>query len=137
MLVITVAWCTVVMNVEPLEEFVKESMGAMFGAVGVLILVGIAMNWFYSKCRSFPMNYFLLFLYAVAQAYLISCMLPLYKTKIVLIAAISTLIMFLWLTLYSVIFAADFTVGKGFCFTSFIMLFYYGIVNYFVEDISL
>ena len=133
MLLFTVGWCVLVTLIPTLQDFINTSFAALFTAMGMVIFIGCGMSFFYTKFTSFPLNYIALVLYTLAQAYLTACLIPMFETHIVLIAATCSLIMFVWLTFYSIIFARDLTITKGSMFTFFLMVITFVIGSYFYK----
>jgi len=131
LLFFTVITCIIVVAIDTLEAFLLSSMLNIYISGGVVLLIGTCLNCFYQFFRPFPRNYVLLGLFTVAQAYMIGSAAVRFETHIVLLAVIASLLMFIWLTIYSVIFASDFTIGKGGAFTVFLMIIYFMATQFF------
>jgi len=98
---------------------------------GIVFAIGACLNCFYKFFRPKPRNFILLGLFSLAQAYLIVSTAVRFDTHIVLLAVIASLLMFIWLTIYSIIFASDFTITKGAVFTVILMIIYFMATSFF------
>lgn len=91
---------------------------SMFMVIGTMI----AIICFYKTFRKYPLNYISLFIYTIFHTYLVGAMSAFYTKETVLIAAISTMTMFITLTTYAVFTKTDMTYLGGFLSTAFMMV---------------
>lgn len=116
-LLITVILCALSFN-PSVKVFMIESTGVFWLAICLSIILAIPILCFNSIARKVPLNYFLLFLWTLSEAYMVACVCSFYDGKTVILAAIATLIVTVSITVYALIAREDFTFLGGLLFSA-------------------
>lgn len=120
-LLVTVILCWLSFN-ETVKTFMIESTGMFWLAMSLSIFLAIPLLCFKSIARKVPLNYFILFLWTLSEAYMIASVCTLYDGKTVIMAAIATLVVTASITAYAFYTKEDFTFLGGFLFSGVSLL---------------
>lgn len=121
-------------------NFVKSNVWLIIVAAVISIITMYVLVYVRTAARKVPVNYILLFLFTICEAYLVSSITAEYEPVSVFIAAALTAAIVVALTIYACTTKTDFTICGGLLFTclmalfiaSFMSIFFY---NYYVEII--
>jgi FtsH-binding integral membrane protein len=130
-LLITVILCGLSFN-ESVKTFMIESTGFFWVAMSLSIILAIPLLCFKSIARKVPLNYFILFIWTLSEAYMVACVCSLYDGKVVIMAAIATLVVTGSITLYAFYTKEDFTFLGSFLFSAVSLLILLSIFSFLI-----
>jgi FtsH-binding integral membrane protein len=109
------------------KYFMYENIGLFWAAMGLSLIIIFSLFCFPNIFRSFPANYFILFLWTVCEAYMVGTASAFNPPEIVLTAALLTALVTLSLTIYAFTTKTDFTFLGGFLFVVTTIMIFWGI----------
>lgn len=104
------------------QNFIKENVWVTGIALVTVIITTYALGCYTSVARSIPINYILLMLFTLSEAYLVSGLTAVTDPKIVLTAGVLTVGMVVALTLYALTTKTDFTMCGGLLFVAVLLI---------------
>ena len=116
-LLITVGLVIIPFFIEDLRKQLKKKRWILWVAFGILIGLSIVIFCGYKLMRKVPLNYIILFLYTIVASVMVATIAIFYDPKLVLVAAIMTLGMFVALTIFAFFIKSDLTIIRGLIFT--------------------
>ncbi|EAS00034.1 inhibitor of apoptosis-promoting Bax1 protein (macronuclear) [Tetrahymena thermophila SB210] len=128
---ITCAMCFIAIENSGFNSFLKDSSNLwLFYVSIVMTLILCIMIVCYRKfAREVPTNYICLFLFTLFESYIVAQICVLYSPRIVIMAALLTMAMFIALTVYAFTTKTDFTVMGGLLF---VCLFVFSLAGLFL-----
>jgi len=127
-MLITSGFIALFLFYSPIKEWTYANPGVFYGAMAVTLVLSIALACCESVRRKTPTNFICLFVFTIAEAFLLGTAASTFDTEAVLIAAGITTGICLALTLFSFQTKIDFTVYSGFVFVSIIVLLLFGLL---------
>lgn len=131
-LLITVSFIAWFTYHEATRHYVRNNMGIWWAAVAVMIVCMIAMSCCGDVRRKAPMNFIFLFIFTLAESFILGAAASTYQTDAVLMAVGLCAAVCLGLTLFAFQTKWDFTVMGGALFVALIILVVFGIVAMFI-----
>jgi len=119
---------------EPTKLYVRSHMGIWWAALAVMIVCLITMACCGDVRRKAPMNFIFLFLFTLAQSFMLGAAASTYNTDAVIMAVGICAAVCLALTLFAFQTKWDFTILGGGLFVAVIVLMVFGIIAIFVHD---
>lgn len=107
---------------ESYAAFVKQNMWLFWVCFVLSFALLYVLIYVRSASRKVPLNFCLLGLFTLAEAYIVSCVTAMYDPTTVFIAAVLTAAIVVALTLYACFTKTDFTVCGGLLFTALMAL---------------
>ncbi|CAL4184957.1 unnamed protein product, partial [Meganyctiphanes norvegica] len=133
-LLLTFGMVALFVFVQEIKDFAQENIGLFWAAFGVSFALIIAMSCCPSVRRKTPHNYICLFLFTLAEGWLIGCAAATYEADEVMYAVGATLAVTLGLTLFAFQTKWDFTMMGGMLYVFLIVLFFFGIIAAIVQN---
>ena len=134
-LLITAAFCVASLYSKDISKFQKKNFEFFIAVVIVSIIILIVLSCFTQIARTVPINYILLLLFTLCEAYLVSrACAYVNDPKIVLMAAAMTCGIVFALTLYACVTDTDFTTLGGILFCFSIALLFFSIFAMFTHN---
>lgn len=131
-LLITVSFIAWFTYHEATKHYVREHQGIWWGAFAVMIVCLITMACCGDVRRKAPMNFIFLFLFTLAEAFMLGVAASTYDTDAVLMAVGLCAAVCFGLTMFAFQTKWDFTVMGGALFVALIILVIFGIVAIFI-----
>jgi FtsH-binding integral membrane protein len=116
------------------KNFMKANPWLIIVCAVVSIVTLYSLVCYTSVSRKIPLNYILLFLFTVCEAYMTSSITMAAKPEVVLIAAILTATVVVALTVYAFTTKTDFTMLGGLLFVAALLLLAAGILQIFIKN---
>jgi len=126
-LTISVGFIAVFVFSDGMKGFARANSWLVWVAFGATFVVMIMLACCGDLRRQTPHNYILLFLFTLAESFLLGVISSMYKTEAVFIAVVITAIVCLALTLFAFQTKIDFTVFNGIAFVAVLVLMVFGI----------
>ena len=133
-LLITAAFVTASCFVPRYIKFVQENIWLYWVCLVVNIVLLYVLVYVRSASRKVPLNFILLGLFTVTEAYMVSCITNYYDSITVFIAAVLTAGIVVALTIYACTTKTDFTVCGGLLFSAVMALFIASIFSIFFQN---
>jgi len=133
-LLFTAFLCILSQNSKGFATFQLQNVALAWVAMGVEIVIMLALVCVPTLGRQVPTNYVLLGLFTVAEAYSVSFFTIFFSGNVVLIATIMTAAVVVALTLYAMTTKTDFTVAGGTLFVIGAVLSILVLVNFFIQS---
>ncbi|CAK9832458.1 Protein lifeguard 1 [Anthophora retusa] len=127
-LLITVSMIALFLYHSPTKKWVMMHPEMLWICLALLIVLTICMVCCSSVRRQAPMNFIFLFLFTIAESFLLSTIASVYSSEEVLLAVGITAAVCLALTLFSFQTKFDFTVLNGALFVAMIVLLIFGVI---------
>jgi len=127
-LLITFGMVAVFVYVPEVNTYAYETPGLFWAAFGVTFALIIAMSCCPSVRRKTPHNFICLFVFTVAEGWLVGCAAATYQASDVMIAVGATLAVTLGLTIFAFQTKWDFTMMGGALYVTLIVLIFFGII---------
>lgn len=118
----------------PTKKFVRAHPEMVWISFGVIIVVMIILVCCGETRRKSPMNFILLFLFTLAESFVLAANATFYDADAVAMAVGITAAVCLGLTLFAFQTKYDFTLCGGFLFVAVIILLLFGIIAIFVHN---
>lgn len=115
-LLITFVFCSLTFY-ESVKMFVLTNMGVFWVASALSLILIIPLLCFPNLARKVPLNYIVLMLWTMCEAYIVACCCALYNPSVVIMAAFATLAITIFITIYAITTKEDFTFGGGMLFS--------------------
>jgi len=119
---------------DPFRDFLTRTSWLLIVAAVLTFVIIIVLGCFPSVSRNVPINYILLFVFTLGEAYIVAYVCSRSDPATVLLAAGLTLGITIALTLYATFTKSDFTFLGGFLFVCLIALLIGGIAAYFFRN---
>lgn len=116
------------------KRFVQQTPSLFFVAVGIMVVSLIILLCCGEVRRKSPMNYITLFIFTIAEGFLLGVSASRYDPDAVLIAVGITAVVCLSLTLFAFQTKYDFTVMGGILLVAVIILILFGIMSIFIRS---
>lgn len=116
------------------KRFVEQTPSLLFIALGVMLVAFIILVCCGDVRRKAPMNYITLFLFTIAEGFLLGVTASRYDQEAVLIAVGITAVVCLALTLFAFQTKFDFTVMGGLLLVAVIIVLVFGIMCIFIRN---
>jgi FtsH-binding integral membrane protein len=113
------------------ERFMHENKWLFWVCFAVNLVIFYVMIYVRSACRKIPINFILLGIFTLTQAYMVSYITTFYDPITVFIAAVLTAVIVVALTIYACTTKTDFTVCGGLLFVAISVLFVASIISIF------
>ena len=113
------------------EILKKISSFILFWNRGVVLVTMITLSCCGNMARKTPHNYICLFLFTLAQSFLVGVIASMYQVQIVIYAVLITGVICLGLTLFAFQTKIDFTVFNGMMFIIFLVFMMFGFIKIF------
>ncbi|XP_027203900.1 glutamate NMDA receptor-associated protein 1 lifeguard isoform X1 [Dermatophagoides pteronyssinus] len=116
---------------EKAVQWTRQNSWIMFVALGVVLVTMITLTCCGNMARKTPHNYICLFLFTLAQSFLVGVIASMYQVQIVIYAVLITGVICLGLTLFAFQTKIDFTVFNGMMFIIFLVFMMFGFIKIF------
>lgn len=116
------------------RNFSKENMWLFILCMVVNLVLLYVLVYVRTASRKVPLNFILLSLFTLTEAYLVSCITAMYDPTTVFIAAVLTAAIVVALTIYACTTKSDFTVCGGLLFTALMALIIASIFTIFFRN---
>lgn len=116
------------------KRFVHQTPSLLYVAVGIMVVALLILLCCGEVRRKAPMNYITLFLFTIAEGFLLGVAASKYAQDAVLIAVGITAVVCLALTLFAFQTKYDFTMMGGLLLVAVIILIVFGIMTIFMRD---
>ena len=126
-LLITVLMCSLTFN-STIKQYILSKTEFFWIAMVLSLIIIIPVLCFKNLARRVPINYILIILWTICEAYMISCVCCVFDQKVVLISAACTLAVTGAITMYAFVTKEDFTFMGGFLSSSLILLFIFSLL---------
>ena len=133
-LLLTAFLCILSQNSKGFETFQRQNVALAWVAIGIEVVTMLALVCVPTLGRQVPLNYVLLGLFTVAEAYSVSFFTIFFSGNIVLLAAVMTAAVVVALTIYAMTTKTDFTVAGGTLFVIGAVLSMLVLVNFFIQS---
>ncbi|KAL4461429.1 hypothetical protein ABPG72_015550 [Tetrahymena utriculariae] len=131
---VTAILCAFSMSNQKFRNFQMNNFGLMIAALVVNIICLLVLICSRDQARKVPNNYILLGVFTLCESYLVSFICGMTNPKIVFLAALFTMAIFLSLTLYACTTKSDFTTMGGTLYVIGMGLFVFGIFLIFTNN---
>jgi len=133
-LLITLLFTIWTMNSSSLQTFQKEKIGILIICVLLAIILPCVLVCFQTTMRSVPYNYIILFIFTIAESYIVSYFCSVTEPKIVFMAAFETFSLVVSLTIYAFTTKTDFTTKRGMIFVLICAVFMFSIFYFLTSN---
>ncbi|XP_046920356.1 glutamate NMDA receptor-associated protein 1 lifeguard isoform X2 [Dermatophagoides farinae] len=130
-LAITFGFVFAISGSDKAQEWTRQNSWLMFVALAVVLVTMITLACCGDMARKTPHNYICLFLFTLAQSFLVGVTASLYQFQIVIYAVLITGVICLGLTLFAFQTKIDFTIFNGMMFIIFIVFVMFGFIMMF------
>ncbi|KPM04572.1 lifeguard-like protein [Sarcoptes scabiei] len=113
------------------RNWTRQNSWLLFVALGVVLVTMIVLSCCGDVARKTPHNYICLFLFTLAESFLVGVTASLYQFQIVLYAVMITAVICVGLTLFAMQTKIDFTVYNGMLFVVFMVFALFGLIMMF------
>jgi protein lifeguard len=134
LMMLTLAEVIFIYNSPSVSMFLMKSPGIMIATFVVMTVIMYALGCYKEIARSVPINYILLFVFAVAQSLFVGCICAKYPANLVLLAVALTVAVVVGLTIYAFTTDSDFTMCGGVLLVAGLVLLVATIVSMFVHN---
>lgn len=134
LMLLTLAEVTYIYNNPKVSLYLRQHPAIMIVALIVMITIMYTLGCYQSVARSVPINYILLFIFAVAQSMFVGFVCARYPPNIVLLAVALTVAVVVGLTIYAFTTKTDFTMCGGVLLVAGLVLLVATIVSFFVHN---
>ena len=117
-MIITIILCMISMSSPEFAEFQQTNPALMITAAVLSLVIVLGLLCFTKCSRKVPLNYIILTMFTLCEAYMVSSICAMSDPKNVIMAAVMTLGVTISLTLYACTTKTDFTYFAGFLFVS-------------------
>ena len=133
-LIITATFATASCFSKSYPAFVKKNMWLFWVCLVINIILLYVLVYVRTATRKVPVNFILLSVFTLTEAYMVSCITALSDPITVFIAAVLTASIVVALTIYACTTRKDFTVCGGLLFTALMALFVASIFSFFFRN---
>jgi FtsH-binding integral membrane protein len=112
-LTMTVVFIALVVSIPQMREGIKRTVGLFYAALGIMLVLILAIMCFKKVARRYPWNYIALFTFTIFLSYIVAFISAFYNPFVVLSAVLLTFVVTLSLTIYAFKTKSDFTVCGG------------------------
>jgi len=133
-LLITTLLSFIAMISKSFQNFLLNHISLIYLSCFLILIISFIIQCFPYFTQNYPQNYIILFLFTLAESYLISFICAFSNHKIVFMAAFMTLIMCLTLTIYAINTKSDFTTKGGILFILSAGLFLFTFFGLFTDN---
>lgn len=134
LMLLTLAEVTYIYNTPKVSQYLQHHPAVMIIALVVMITIMYALGCYKSVARTVPINYILLFTFAVAQSMFVGTICARYPPNLVLLAVALTVAVVVGLTIYAFTTDTDFTICGGVLLVAGLVLLVATIVSFFVHN---
>jgi FtsH-binding integral membrane protein len=103
---------------QSVKVFMLENLAFFWIAAALSLILVIPLLCFKSVARRVPLNYIVLMLWTMCEAYIVACCCAIYNPTVVIMAAFATLAITVSITIYALTTKEDFTFGGGMLFSA-------------------
>ena len=119
---------------ESVKKYVQMNLTLLYIAMGITFVLVIVLSCCEGVRRTYPANLIILFVFTLAESFLLGTLASFANTKIVILAVGITAAVCLALTLFAFQTKWDFTMMGGFLFVALIVLMIFGIITIFMYN---
>ncbi|XP_073835699.1 protein lifeguard 1-like [Musca autumnalis] len=136
-LLVTMGLVTALVLWDAFYEYIEVHPMLIFVALGILLVISLLLSCCSDLRRKSPINYICLIIFTLAQTFLLAVVSCRYDTKVILMAAGSTALICVALSLFAMQTKWDFTPLRGVLLISLIVLLILGLLLYFFRSYML
>ena len=133
-LLLTTAVTAVPLSSKPAQDWMSTNYGVLIAAMVILIVVNCAMICFMKLARTVPINYALLLIFTLCEAYCVACCTIGIEPKYVLAAAGTTTAIVLAVTVFAWFTKSDFTIMGPMFVVLGMTLCMFGLMCFFIHN---
>lgn len=133
-IILTISFAFLTLNIPEVKNFQLTNKAFLYLAIFIAIIISVTLFCFIETARAVPMNYLLLILFTLAEAYICGYFCITTNTKVVLMALSMTCTLVFCLILYAFLTKTDFTGYGQYLFLASISMLVIGIFLTFTNN---